>query len=151
MYEAILAAHGGVRWLVLGLGLLALLQPRRGLYFAHGLTLQVLLGVFLAFVSPYFLGLLANPSEALVQREARFFLVEHWVYGLVALGLAHVAWARVRRGREGRLLFALALLLILLATPWDRPFLRFQERVKDPGLPAIYPLEEDGKPPEKLV
>ena len=57
--------------------------------------------------------------------EARFFAAEHWVGGLVALGLAHAGLARARRGKPGaRLLFGLALGVLLLSVPWFRPLVR---------------------------
>ncbi|SDE48943.1 hypothetical protein SAMN04488243_10284 [Thermus arciformis] len=128
MHEALLFLHNWVRWAVLLFGLWALLRPetRPGAFFAHGLTLQVVLGVVLAFVSPYFQGLLAAFGEAMrAGGEARFFAAEHWVGGLVALGLAHAGLARARKGRPGaRLLFALALGVLLLSVPWFRPLVR---------------------------
>mgnify|MGYP001773986813 CR=1 FL=1 len=128
MYEALLFLHNGVRWAVLLFGLWALLRPetRPGAFFAHTLTLQVVLGVVLAFVSPLFQGALADLGAALATPgEARFFVAEHWVGGLVALGLAHAGLARARKGRPGaRLLFALALGALLLSVPWFRPLVR---------------------------
>ncbi|GGN01019.1 hypothetical protein GCM10007092_13820 [Thermus composti] len=128
MYEALLFLHSWVRWLVLLFGLWALLRPeaRPGAFFAHTLTLQVGLGVLLAFVSPFFQGLLSAMGEAMrAGGEARFFVAEHWVGGLVALGLAHAGLAQARRQKpRARLLFALALLALLLSIPWFRPLLR---------------------------
>ncbi|BAW01706.1 hypothetical protein TTMY_1316 [Thermus thermophilus] len=98
MYEAVLALHNLVRWLVLLLGLWALFrpEPRPGAFFAHALTLQVVLGVVLAFVSPYFQGLLAAFGEAMrAGGEARFFAAEHWVGG-------SWPWAWPTRGLPGR-------------------------------------------------
>ena len=128
MYEAVLVLHNLLRWFVLSLGLWALFrpEPKPGAFFAHALTLQVVLGVVLAFVSPYFQGLLAAFGEAMrAGGEARFFAAEHWVGGLVALGLAHAGLARARRGKPGaRLLFGLALGVLLLSIPWFRPLVR---------------------------
>ena len=128
MYEALLFLHSWVRWLVLLFGLWALLRPgpRPGAFFAHTLTLQVLLGLGLAFVSPLFQGALASLGEAVrTPGEARYFVAEHWVGGLVALGLAHAGLARARKGKPwARLLFALALGVLALSIPWFRPLLR---------------------------
>lgn len=129
MHEALLFLHNLVRWLVLAFGLWALFRPgvRPGLLYAHTLTLQVVLGVVLAFVSPLFQGALAN-LEGVMQTpgEARYFVAEHWVGGLLALGLAHAGLAQARKGKpRARLLFALALGLLLLSIPWFRPLLRF--------------------------
>ncbi|WP_038048329.1 hypothetical protein [Thermus caliditerrae] len=129
MHEALLLLHNLVRWLVLAFGLWAVLRPgtRSGAFFAHTLTLQVVLGVVLAFVSPLFQGALAN-LEGVMQTpgEARYFVAEHWVGGLIALGLAHAGLGQVRKGKpRARLFFALALGLLLLSIPWFRPLLRF--------------------------
>ncbi|ADW22985.1 MULTISPECIES: hypothetical protein [Thermus] len=128
MYEAVLFLHNLVRWAVLAFGFLALWRPgaKEGAFFAHALTLQVVLGILLAFVSPLFQGALAN-LEAVMQTpgEARYFVAEHWVGGLVALGLAHAGLSQARKGKpRARLLFALALALVLLSIPWFRPLLR---------------------------
>ncbi|MFN4070894.1 MAG: hypothetical protein ACK4HT_04945 [Thermus caldifontis] len=128
MHEALLFLHNLVRWFVLAFGLLALWRPgaKEGAFFAHTLTLQVVLGLILAFLSPLFQGALAN-LEAVMQTpgEARYFVAEHWVGGLIALGLAHAGLAQARKGKpRARLFFALALALVILSIPWFRPLLR---------------------------
>lgn len=128
MYEALLFLHSWLRWLVLLFGLWALLrpEPRPGAFFAHALTLQVVLGLLLAFVSPLFQGALAALGEAMrAGGEPRYFVAEHWVGGLLALGLAHAGLARAGKGGSPRLLFALSLLVLLLSIPWFRPLFRF--------------------------
>ncbi len=128
MYEALLFLHNLVRWLVLLFGAWALLQPgpRPGAFFAHTLTLQVVLGVVLAFLSPLFQGALASLQETMATPgEARYFVAEHWVGALLALGLAHGGLSQARKGRPlARLLFGLALLLLFLSIPWFRPLFR---------------------------
>ncbi|WP_338064532.1 hypothetical protein [Thermus brockianus] len=128
MHEVLLFLHSWVRWLVLLSGLWALFrsEPRPGAFFAHALTLQVVLGVLLAFASPLFQGALANLEAVMAAGgEPRYFVAEHWVGGLVALGLAHAGLAQARRGKpRARLLFALAYLVLLLSIPWFRPLLR---------------------------
>ncbi|GAA6734873.1 hypothetical protein YIM1640_20240 [Thermus oshimai] len=127
MYEVLLPLHNLLRWFVLLFGLWALLrpEPRPGAFFAHALTLQVVLGLLLAFVSPLFQGALAALGEVMrAGGEPRYFVAEHWVGGLLALGLAHAGLARARKGQGARLLFALSLLVLLLSIPWFRPLLR---------------------------
>ncbi|MGC8877446.1 hypothetical protein [Thermus sp.] len=128
MYEALLFLHGLVRWLVLAFGLWALWRPeaRPEALFAHALTLQVVLGVVLAFISPLVQGALANLEAAVATPgETRFFVAEHWVGGLLALGLAHAGLSQARKGKPlARLLFGLALGALLLSVPWFRPLLR---------------------------
>ncbi|WP_105317538.1 hypothetical protein [Thermus tenuipuniceus] len=128
MYEAALVLHNLVRWLVLAFGLWAAFRPeaRPGAFFAHTLTLQVVLGLLLAFLSPLFQGALANLEVAMqTPGEARYFVAEHWVGGLVALGLAHAGLSQARRAKpRARIFFALALALLILSIPWFRPLLR---------------------------
>ncbi|MFD3005802.1 hypothetical protein [Thermus tengchongensis] len=129
MHEVLLVLHNLLRWFVLAFGLWALLRPeaRPGAFFAHTLTLQVVLGVVLAFASPLVQGALLALDEVMrAGGEPRYFVAEHWVGGLIALGLAHAGLAQARKGgRWARPLFALALLLVLLSIPWFRPLLRF--------------------------
>ncbi len=127
MYEVLLL-HNLLRWAVLLFGAWALLEPkpRPGAFFAHTLTLQVVLGVVLAFLSPLFQGALVALDEVMrTPGEARYFVAEHWVGGLLALGLAHGGLAQARKGKPlARLLFALAFLVLLLSIPWFRPLFR---------------------------
>ncbi|WP_337844786.1 hypothetical protein [Thermus sp.] len=127
MYEVVLTLHNFLRWAVLFFGLWAVAQPqpRPAALFAHALTLQVVLGLLLAFVSPLFQGALAALGEVMrAGGEPRYFVAEHWVGGLLALGLAHAGLARARKGGSPRLFFALSLLVLLLSIPWFRPLLR---------------------------
>jgi hypothetical protein len=55
--------------------------------------------VVLAFLSPLFQGALAALDQVMrTPGEARYFVAEHWVGGLLALGLAHGGSPRPGRG-----------------------------------------------------
>ncbi len=130
MHEALLLLHNWLRWLVLALAFWALFSPsvRALAAYAHTLALQVVLGLALAFVSPLVLGSLNALDQIqafMAAPEVRFFLAEHWVTALLALGLAHMALARFRKGGETRWLLFLSLAFLLLTVPWFRPLLRF--------------------------
>ncbi len=153
MYLSILVLHNLTRWLVLGAGLGAVIRAGWGLKagrssaidrvlpvaFAHSLTLQLLLG-FTLFALPESIGsmIMQNPDRALATPEIRFFVVNHTVLMMIAVGLAHFGLSRIRReetphdqSRQALLWFSAALLVILSAVPWPflaghaRPWFRF--------------------------
>ncbi|KGQ22489.1 hypothetical protein [Thermus filiformis] len=133
LYPLLLSLHNLVRWLVLLSGLLSLYALWRGLPtarvyasgFAHAFTFQLLLGLLLQWQSPLLAPAYQNLALARESRELSFFLMEHWVGMLLALGLAHAARAQVGKNPRRALGFTLAALaLTLLSIPWWRPLLR---------------------------
>ncbi len=153
MYFSILVLHNLTRWLVLGAGLAAVIRAGWGLKtgrsgaidrilpvaFAHSLTLQLLLG-FTLFALPESIGstIMQNPDLALGTPGIRFFVLNHTVLMMVAVGLAHFGLSRIRQegtlrgqSRQALLWFTAALLVILSAVPWSflagnsRPWIRF--------------------------
>lgn len=139
--EILLGLHNFTRWLVLLAGVAAVVlavgggaygpaHRAAGQAFIHSFTLQLLLGLVLLFFSPFMQGLWADPGAAMAQRETRFFVAEHWVGMIIALALAHIGSARVRRAptdgtrhRQTLVFFGLSLLITLLSIPWWRPLL----------------------------
>lgn len=91
--------------------------------------IQLLLGLVLyLFVSPLTTGALRDFGAAMSNAVTRFYTVEHTLMMLIVLGAAHIGRALIKkrsaaaaRFRSGALIFGLALIVILLATPW--PFL----------------------------
>ena len=153
LYPSILFLHGATRWLVLigGLWLVVVSVSSLGRsgpvggspvqtpwrVYMGGLHLQVLLGVLLLFVSPLAQAAWGDMGAAMRTRPLRFFTVEHTTMMLVALVLAEMGRARMRRAVDARgaartsLIFGgISLLLILAAIPWPffgniaRPLLR---------------------------
>jgi putative copper export protein len=150
MYSAALGVHSWIRWGVILLGLLAVVRAvaalggrrwtpaddRSGLLFTVALDLQFLVGIVLYFaLSPLTKTAMQNMGAAMQSSAIRYWVVEHPFGMLIALVLAHVGRARVRRvpepkkARTALIFFALALLLILGLTPWphmpgDRPLFR---------------------------
>ncbi|PZA08150.1 MULTISPECIES: hypothetical protein [unclassified Meiothermus] len=146
MYDLILALHNFTRWLVLIATVYVLWRSWRGLRsgryqaldrmagvaFTSTVDLQLLLGILLLAFSPLMQNAWANLGAAMQNPGLRFFLAEHPVVMLAAAILAHVGNARVRRAatdvlkhRQALLFYGLSTLLILLAIPWWRPWLRF--------------------------
>ena len=153
MSAALLVAHSWLRWVVLLLGVLAVVRAvvrrssgRRwqagdaapGLWYSRALDVQVLVGLLLYFgFSPLLTAAGQDFGRAMATPAIRFWLVEHLAGMLAALALGHVGTARVRKAttdaqRFGRaaLFYGLSLLAVVLASPWPglaygRPLFRF--------------------------
>ena len=146
MYLTILAIHNIVRWIILILGVLAVVRAligwfgkqawipadrKIGSFFATGLDIQMLLGLILYFAfSPYGLKAFQNADfgTVMAQSELRFFAVEHILLMVLAVVFAHLGTILPRKAekpnqkhRLAAIWLGLALLLILLGMPWARP------------------------------
>ena len=152
MYSLVLILHSFVRWEVVVLTLVAFARGVRGwssgaswsetdrkvsLFLTISVDLQLLLGLALYFgLSPYTRLMLSDPAAVMKDATLRFFSVEHVSVMLLAVAFAHIGKVRAARAatdtarhRSAALWFGLALLAILLATPWpfssqSRPLLR---------------------------
>ena len=139
LYGFVLAVHSLLRWAVLAAGVAAVLKggsrhSSTGKWFTILLDIQMLLGLLLYFgLSPITTHALQNFGEAMKNSQLRFFAVEHVFGMLIALVLAHIGTAKIRRAPEARrgklalIFYGLALVAILASIPW-------------PGLPAGRPL-----------
>jgi hypothetical protein len=139
MYGIVLIIHSWLRWAVLAAGLAAVARggaqgSSTGRWFVILLDVQMLLGLLLYFVlSPFTTAALGDFGAAMKTPQLRFFAVEH-VFGMViAITLAHIGAAKIkkapaeRRDRLAMIFFGLALVAILASIPW-------------PGMPAGRPL-----------
>ncbi len=145
MYEFILVVHNILRWVVLILGILAVVTafigwfgkkewtPRDrkiGSFFGMGMDIQLLLGLILyIFFSPFALSALLNQGMSYVMQQAeyRFFAVEHIFYMVVAVVFAHLgsilakkAPASAGKFKRAAIFYTLSLLTILAGIPWWR-------------------------------
>ena len=144
MYLAILLLHSWLRWLTLiagvgatfaafGAGSGAQQQPkslrgaeRWGLIFMITLDVQMLFGLLLyGMLSPYTAAAMNDFGAAMRDPVLRFWAVEHLTMMLAAVILVHVGRVLARKTddvnkKRTRFLicFGLAVLLILLGTPW---------------------------------
>ena len=129
-------AHSGLRWLVLGFlvfavvnalmkmvgnkeftakdGKLNFLTPRM-------MEVQFLIGIVLYFVS----GRVVALGDAMGDATNRFFALEHPLAMIIAVGLVSVGSAKVKRGTDSKkrfkttlIFFGLALLIVLAMIPW---------------------------------
>ena len=148
MHTILLLTHSWLRWAVLIFGVVALIgairkharkdlaADRSSLGFLISSDLQLLVGLLLFFVSPYFSVLTQAPAAAMRDASTRFFAVEHTLGMIVAIALVHVGRvigkrsASPNRYRTAAILFAIALVIFAAAIPWPafsnaRPLLRW--------------------------
>ncbi len=142
MYSVALFAHSWLRWVVLLAGLLAVARAiagraggkpwtaaddRGSLIFSIALDIQVLIGLLLygTGISPIMRVAFLNMAESMRDPSLRFWAVEHLTGMVVALGLAHVGRAVIKRRKyplgkhqAAAMFFGLAMVLILLSIPW---------------------------------
>lgn len=147
MYSTVLTLHSLVRWLVILLGVWAVVSAWRapraggdrraalpGLVFSMTLDIQLLIGLLLyVALSPITMAAIQNMAGAMKNGAWRFWTVEHPAMMVIAVVFAHLG--RPRRGsadggRHAVLWFGLALLALLVATPWPfmpqaRPWIRW--------------------------
>jgi hypothetical protein len=146
MYPIILAIHNIVRWVVLLLGVLAAgralmgwfgkrawteTDRMTGSFFGIAIDIQFLLGLLLYFfLSPITTAALRDFGAAMSNPAMRFFALEHVLYMVVAIVLAHMGSALARRAasdqikfRTASIFFSLSVVAILLGMPWMRPLL----------------------------
>ncbi len=141
MYATLLALHSLTRWLVLSTLLFAIFRGYRGwlgqkpyLRFddrvrhitatiAH---VQLLLGIWLYFISPIVAYFLHNFHTAVHDRAIRFFGMEHITMMLTGIILITIGSAKAKRQATDRqkfktmaIWFTVALLVILSSVPWS--------------------------------
>jgi hypothetical protein len=143
MYNFILILHNWWRWVVVVVGVLAIVTSwigwlrnhkfekrdrQLGMFFGVALDIQLLLGLILYFISPVdgFVSL-----KNLSTDDARFFGFEHILYMIVAVVCVHVGSVLARRAatdqgkfRRAALWFTASMAIILIGIPWWRPLLR---------------------------
>lgn len=149
MYSWLLAAHAWVRWVVVLAGLAVVAKAARGgaawapggdrlaRIFVGAFDLQMTLGLLLYLaVSPITRAAFGDMGAAMKDDVLRYWAVEHATGMIVAVVLAHIGHARIRRlpapARAGAALrwFGAALALLLITIPWPfmpygRPLLRW--------------------------
>lgn len=134
MYQGLVHAHSGLRWLVLLLLVAAVFvsfQKRSGLAgYSEGdrklylftlisVHIQFVLGLVLFFISPKVdFGMMSD-------KVYRFYSAEHTVGMLIAIALITIGYSRQKRALEAIAkhktaftFYGLGLLLILLSIPW---------------------------------
>lgn len=141
MYYVLLILHSLVRWLVLGSLLFAIYRAYRGWLLTKQYTLfdsrvrilattiahiQLVIGLWLYFISPVVSYFLHHLGTAIRMREIRFFGMEHITMMLIAIVVITIGSARAKRKatdqdkfRTMAIWFTIGLLLILSSIPWS--------------------------------
>lgn len=105
-------------------------KSRSGLIYIILLDLQLLGGVVLLLLTPWFATLTTSPGSAMKNDVLRYWTIEHGFGMLVAIAVAHVGRVLERKAadpRAGRkrvaIAFAISILIILITMPW--PFMKY--------------------------
>ena len=132
-----------LRWVVLVLGILAVLKAlagwlgksdwseldqRLGAGYVGFINLQFILGLLLyIFLSPTTKAAFSDMGAAMADPTLRFFAVEHLVIMLVAVALAHIGKSRSKKAegdtakhKTATIFYGLSIAAILMGIPWDR-------------------------------
>lgn len=140
MYPTLLATHSLVRWLVLAALLIALGDAYNGWFskrkfsrFDHAIRhwtatiahIQLILGLWLYTISPFANQFLRNFSDAVHQRDLRFFGMEHSLMMVVAITVITIGSAKAKRKATDNekfkamaIWYTIGLLIILASIPW---------------------------------
>lgn len=128
--------HSGLRWLVLLLLVISIINALKkwlsksdytkadnilSVLTVESIHIQFLIGLVLYFISPKVI----FDTESMKNALLRFFLVEHSLLMLVAVGIVSVGFKGVKKAISSNIkfkkifiFFTIALIIILLAIPW---------------------------------
>ena len=146
MHPLFLGVHSWIRWILIITALLLLFRSILGQtknrpfdrsdealsqVFFWALNVQLIVGLLLLFVfSPLFKLALQDMSAAMSDSSIRYFIVEHPIMMLLAVGAGHAGISRSKKaeqssGKHKAILIGVGvcLLLMLMAIPWPNlPF-----------------------------
>lgn len=136
MYEGLLHAHSGLRWIVLVLIVWALFKSTTGwagkkdyqksdrlaallaLIFTH---IQLLIGLALYFISPK----VSFQSGVMESQLLRFYTVEHMSMMIIAIALITIGFSTAKRLSDSvakhkriAIMYGIGLVIILASIPW---------------------------------
>ncbi len=136
MYNGLLHAHSGLRWIVLVLLVLAVFNALNGwlgkkqfnpnsqklnTYTFMGINLQFIVGLVLYFISPH----VRFSAETMGNPVARFYTVEHITFMIIALVFISIGYSTAKKAdsdlkkhKSTAIMFGIGLVLILAAIPW---------------------------------
>lgn len=141
MYSILLALHSLVRWFVLGGLLFAIIWAYRGWLGNKTYTrfdervrwisatiahIQLVIGLWLYFISPIVSYFLHNFKNAVQQRQIRFFGMEHVTMMLTAIIIITIGSAKAKlkntdqeKFKTMAIWYSIGLLIILTSVPWS--------------------------------
>ena len=141
MHPVLLHTHNLLRWVVLVLGLLALVKAyqgisgdrpyaaarRIGLFFTASLHVQLLLGLGLFMVSPFIQRAMGDMRTTMADAPTRFFVAEHPTVMVAAVVLMTIggivaknATNDAARHRKALVFVGITMLMLLMGIPWQR-------------------------------
>jgi len=145
MYTFILGLHNILRWVVVILALVAVVNAylgwfgkrtwterdrKFGAYFTISMDVELLLGLILYILAGWAQQLFSNFGGLMDTSVGRFFGLEHIFFMFVAVIVGHIGSARSRKAdedvskfRNAAIWFTIAFIVILLMIPW--PFLEY--------------------------
>jgi glucose uptake protein GlcU len=140
MYPLALLLHSWLRWVVLILGIIAVVRAIGGRtgrpwsqaddtvskWFGITFDIQFVIGLLLyAWLSPVTQAVFADFGGAMRNAGLRFWAVEHVAGMLVAIALVHIGRGKIRKATTDRrrhtlaaLFYGIALILMLASIPW---------------------------------
>jgi hypothetical protein len=140
MYDILLRAHSGLRWVVLILLVATVIMSIHALFtnkeFSSGdkkvalftlifTHIQLVLGLILYFISPWVKAAMADMGAAMKDPQLRFWVVEHFALMLIAIILITIGYSSSKRAKSNLkkyrrlgIFYAIGLVLILVAIPW---------------------------------
>lgn len=141
MYLLLLATHSLIRWFVLTSLIFAIYRAYRGWLLKKPFTgfdnsvryisatiahVQLIVGLWLYFISPIVAYFLYNFSTAVHERQIRFFGMEHITMMLTAIVLITIGSYKAKRKANDlekfktmAIWYTIALLIILTSVPWS--------------------------------
>ncbi|MCC7025876.1 MAG: cytochrome b [Saprospiraceae bacterium] len=141
MYTTVLALHSIFRWLVLISLVIAIFQAYKGWilkkpflskdnairhWTATIAHVQLMIGLWLYFVSPQMDYFMKNFKEAVHQKDIRFFGMEHSIMMVVAIVLITIGSVIAKRKSTDQdkfktiaIWFTIGLIIILISIPWS--------------------------------
>jgi hypothetical protein len=141
MYPFLLALHSLIRWFVLASLLFAIYRAYRGwlghkpytktdhitrVVAATVAHIQLVVGLWLYFISPVVNYFLHNYSQAVKMRQIRFFGMEHITMMLIAITLITIGSAKAKRKTTDEakfktmaIWFTIAMVIIFTSIPWS--------------------------------
>lgn len=153
MYQKLLFFHSLVRWLVFISLVFSIFRAYKGWFSKKNFTktddsirhitatiahIQLILGLWLYFISPIIDYFLKNFKTAVHEREIRFFGMEHSLMMLVAIVLITIGSMKAKRREQDEekfktiaIWYSVAFFIIILNIPWlfspltARPYFRY--------------------------
>lgn len=142
MYNFLQPLHSHFRWIIFLAAIIAILLPiinakqtvnkkskLPALVFMIVMDLQFLMGILLYFFySPFGLSAFENGMAFVMKNgDVRKIAVEHFTLMILAWGLVHVGYSKIKKSMDGKqvqktslIFFGIALVLILAGIPWGR-------------------------------